>query len=204
MWCDFCRHQGGRVADVDHHAVDPRRRNPALRIALEDLLVLALAAADQRGQDHDPRPLGPRQQRVEHLLGRLLADRRAAAAAMGLAQPRVKQPQVIVDFGDRGHRAPRIVPAGALIDGDRRLQALDEIDVGPLELMEELPGVDRQAFDVLPLPFGIERVEGQGTLARPAGTGDHHQPVAGEVEVDVLQVVHAGAANADALVEPLR
>ena len=159
----------------------------------------SLAAADQRGQHHDPRPLGPRQQGVEDLLGRLLADRRAAAAAMGLAQPRVKQPQVIVDFGDGGHRAARIVAAGALVDGDRRLQALDEIDVGPLELMEELPGVDRQAFDVLPLSFGIERVEGQRTLARAAGTGDHHQPVAGQVDVDVLQVVNAGAANADAL-----
>ena len=65
--------------------------------------------------------------------------------------------------------------------------------------MEELPGVDRQALDVLPLPFGIEGVEGQGTLARAAGAGDHHEAVAGDVEVDVLEVVRAGAANADAL-----
>ena len=161
--------------------------------------MLSLAAADQRGQHHDPRPLGPRHQRLEDLLGRLLADRRTAAGATRLAQPRVQQPQVIVHFGDRRHRAAGIVAAGALVDGDRRLQALDEVNVGPLQLMEKLPGVDRQAFDVLPLPLGIERVEGQRTLARAAGTGNHHEPVAGDVDIDVLQVMHAGAADADAL-----
>ena len=118
---------------------------------------------------------------------------------MGLAQPRVQQPQIIVDLGDGGHRAAGIMAAGALVDGDRRLQAFDQIDVGPLQLMEKLPGVDRQAFDVLPLSLGIERVEGQGAFARAAGAGDHHEAIAGDVEIDVLQVVHAGAANADAL-----
>ena len=90
--------------------------------------------------------------------------------------------------------------AGPLVDRDRRLQALDQIDVGPFELMEELPGVGREAFDVLPLPFGVERVEGQRALARPAGTGDHDEPVAGDVEIEVLQVVHPRPADADALV----
>ena len=124
--------------------------------------------------------------------------RRTVAAR--LAQPGVEQPQVIVDLGDRGHRAPRVVAAGPLVDRDRRLQALDQIDVGPFELMEELPGVDREAFDILPLPFGIEGVEGQRALARAAGAGDDHQPVAGDVEIEVLQVVDPGAADADAVV----
>ena len=75
----------------------------------------------------------------------------------------------------------------------------DQVDVGPFHLMQELPGVDRQAFDVLPLPFGKQRVEGQRAFARPAGPGDDDQPVAGDVEVDVLQVMHPGAANADGL-----
>ena len=48
-------------------------------------------------------------------------------------------------------------------------------------------------------PFGVERVEGQRALARPAGPGDDHEPVAGDVEVDVLQVVHPRPADADAL-----
>ena len=70
-----------------------------------------------------------------------------------------------------------LLAAGPLVDRDRRLQALDQVDVGPLQLVEELPGVDREAFDILPLPLGIERVEGQRALARAAGAGD--RPPAG-------------------------
>ena len=94
------------------------------------------------------------QQIGDDLLGRLLPDRRAALVAMGLAQPGHQQPQVVVDLGDRGHRAARVLAAGPLVDRDRRLQALDQVDVGPLHLVQELPGVNRQAFDILPLPFG--------------------------------------------------
>ena len=88
----------------------------------------------------------------------------------------------------------------ALIDRNRRLQALDQIDVGPFELMEELAGVDREAFDILPLPFGIEGVEGQRTLAGAAHARKHHEPIARQIEVHVLQVMHPRAANADAVV----
>ena len=59
--------------------------------------------------------------------------------------------------------------------------------------MQELPGVDRETFDVLPLPFGKERVERERALARAARPGDDDQAVAGDVEIDVLQVVDAGA-----------
>ena len=48
--------------------------------------------------------------------------------------------------------------------GEMQKPDVDQIDVGPLHLVEELASVDRKAFDVLPLPFGVDRVEGQGTL----------------------------------------
>ena len=96
-------------------------------------------------------PSGRASRSIEDLLGRLLADRRAALVATRLAQPGIEQPQIVVDLGDRGHGAAGIVAAGPLVDGNRRLQALDQVDVGPFELMEELPGVDREAFDILPL-----------------------------------------------------
>ena len=80
-----------------------------------------------------------------------------------------------------------------------RLQSVDQVDVRPLPLVEELPRVDRQRLDILPLPLGKERVQGQTALARTAGPGDHDQAVAGDVEVDILQVVHARPADADRL-----
>ncbi len=78
------------------------------------------------------------------------------------------------------------------------MQALDQINVRPFELMEELPGVGRKALDILPLSLGVEGVEGQRALARPAGAGDDDQAIAGQGEIEVLQVVRAGSVDADA------
>ena len=139
------------------------------------------------------------QQGVANLLRRLLGNRRTALKATRLAQSREEQPQVVVDFRDRGHGAAGIVAAGPLVDGDRRLETVDEIDVGTFQLMEELPRVDRETLDVLALPFGVEGVEGQRALARSAGAGDDHEAIAGEIEVDILQVVHPRPADADAV-----
>ena len=49
------------------------------------------------------------------------------------------------------------------------------------------------------LTLRVKRVERQRTLARPAHTGEHDEPVAGEFDVDALKVMLAGAANDDAV-----
>ena len=67
-------HELRRLADIRHQAVDPRADEPGLADGLEGLAVLALAAADQRGQDHHPRARRAGQQRLQDLLRRLLAD----------------------------------------------------------------------------------------------------------------------------------
>ena len=38
---------------------------------------------------------------------------------------------------------------------------LDQIDIRPLHLCQELPGVNGQALDILPLSLGIQRIESQ-------------------------------------------
>ena len=81
---------------------------------------------------------------------------------------REEEPQVVVNFGDRGDGAARVRIALSLVDGDRGLEAVDVVDVGPLHLIEELPGVDREALDVLPLPLGEQRVEGERAFAGAA------------------------------------
>ena len=55
-----------------------------------------------------------------------------------------------------------------LRDGDGRRDAVDPVGVGLVELFEELAGVGREGLDVPPLPLGVERVERQRALARPA------------------------------------
>ena len=106
-----------------------------------------------------------------------------------------EQPQVVVDLGDRADRAPRVRRRRLLVDRDRRLQAVDAVDVRPLHLLEELPRVDRQALHILPLPLGQQRIERQRAFPRPADARDHDELVARDIDIDILQVVRPSAAN---------
>src|SRR3546814_4356681 len=47
------------------------------------------------------------------------------------------------------------------------------------------------------LPLGIDCVEGERRLAGSGQPGDHHQLVAGQGDVDILQIVLARAADRD-------
>ena len=111
-----------------------------------------------------------------------------------------QQAQVVVDLGDGADRRARVRAGRLLLDGDRRRQAVDQIDVRLLHLLEELPRVRRQRLDVAALPFGVDRVEGERGLARARQAGDDDQLVAREVDVDVLEVVDAGAADRNPVV----
>ena len=122
----------------------------------------------------------------------------AALGAMSLADAGVEHAQVVVDLGDRADGRARIAAGRLLLDADGRRQAGEVIDVGLVHLAEELPGVARQRLDVAPLPLGVERVEGQRALAGAADAGEDDQPVAGQIEVDVPEVMLAGSADDDA------
>ena len=125
------------------------------------------------------------------------ADRHVAGRAVRLAQPRHENPQVVVDLGDRADGAPRRVARVLLLDGDGRREALDVVHLRLLHLADELPGVGAEALDVAPLALGVDRVHGQRGLARAARAAADGQLVAGDVDVDVLEVVLPGAADLD-------
>ena len=122
-------------------------------------------------------PLGQLHHLVDDLLGRLAGDRPPADVAVGMADPRPQQPQVVVDLGDRADRRARVARGRLLVDRDRRRQPLDRVDVGLVHLAEELAGVRRQRLDVAALALGVDRVERQRRLARPRQPGDDGQRV---------------------------
>jgi hypothetical protein len=78
--------------------------------------------------------------------------------------------------------------------GDR---PVDLVDIRLLHHLQELPRIGRQAFDIAALALGIDRVEGERRLARAGQAGHHDQFAAGNVHVDVLEIMFLGAANAD-------
>ena len=164
------------------------------------LLELALAAADDRRQHVDALVVRREHHHVDDALERLRRDLAPAEVAVRHADVGEQQPQVVVDLGDRADGRARIRAGGLLLDGDGRRQAVDQIDVRLLHLLEELPGVRRQRLDIAPLAFGVDRVEGERRLARARQAGDDDQLVARDVDVDVLEVVDARAAHRNPVV----
>ena len=138
-----------------------------------------------------------RQHVLQDLLGGLPRDLVAAQRAVRHADRGVQQPQVVVDFGDGADRRARAAAGGLLLDRNGRAQPVDGIHIGPLHLVQELARVGRKRFDVAPLPFRVDRVEGQRGFARSAQPGDHGKAVARNFDVDVLQIVLARAVHRD-------
>ena len=86
---------------------------------------------------------------------------------------------------------------GFLLNGNGRRQAFNQIDIGFVHALQKLPRIGRQTFHIAALTFCVQRVKRQTGLARPRQTRDDHQLVARDVDVNVFQIVGAGATNAD-------
>ena len=174
-------------------AVDHRAGVALLAHLLEHPPVLALAPAHDRRQDHEPGPVVERHHAIGDLLDRLPGDRLAALEAVGLADPRPQQAQVVVDLGHRADRRARVARGRLLVDRDRRRETLDRVDVGLLHLAQELARVGRQRLDVAALALGVDRVEREARLARAREARDDDQRLPRQLEIDALEVVRAGA-----------
>ncbi|MNV51125.1 hypothetical protein D3C71_1431640 [compost metagenome] len=183
--------------DFVQRAVHPHAHEALRAQLVEHLGVLALALADDRGQQHVALLRVQGEHVVDHLADRLRFQRVAVVGAARAAHAGVQQAQVVVDLGDRAHGGARVVRGRLLLDRDGRGQALDVVQVRLLHHAQELPGIGRQRLHVTALAFGVDGVEGQRRLARAGQAGDDNQLVAGQVEIDVLEIVRPRAADAD-------
>ncbi len=84
-----------------------------------------------------------------------------------------------------------------LLQGNGRRQAIDFINLGNRHLMKETPRIRRDGFEIPPLRLRIERSKGQRRFARAGHTGKHHQGIAGNGEIDILQIMLACSTHAD-------
>ena len=150
-----------RIGQLDHRAVDDGAREAFLHHLQHLLAVFAFLAADVRSEDGELRAGLQRHEAIDHLLNGLRPDLLAAARAVRHADGGVEQSQVVVNLGDGADGRARIARRRALLDGNGRREPFDRIDVRLLHLLEELPRVGAERFDVPPLPLGKNRVEGQ-------------------------------------------
>ena len=183
--------------DLVERAVDFDALVALLHELGELLAVLAFAAAHDGRQQIKPRALRQRQDAVDHLRHGLALDRQTRRRRVGHADARPQQPHVVVDLGDGAHRRARIARGGFLLDGNGRRQAVDLVDVRLLHHFQKLPGVGGQALDIAALAFRIDGVEGERGFAGAGQPGEHHQAVARNIEIDILEIVLARAADGD-------
>jgi hypothetical protein len=176
-------------------AVDLHARESLVPQLLEDVLVLAFPVADDRRVDRELRSAGKLQDLVDDRLLALAGDRLPADRAVWAPDARVQQAQVVVDLRHRADRRPGVPGGGLLVDRDRRAEAVDRVDVRLLHHLEELARVGGQALDVAALALRVDRVERQGGLPRAGQPRDADQPVPGQPEGDVLEVVLSGTVN---------
>ena len=150
---------------------------------------------DHRQPEPDQQARAGRQrgQLARGQLGAVTQHLVAATPADGAARARIQQAQVVVDLGLRADRRARIAQAVLLADGNGGTDAVNLVDIRLLHPVQELPRVGRQRFNVPPLPFRVDRVEGERRLPRTAHPGHDDQLPLGQRQVDVLEVVRPRA-----------
>ena len=189
--------QRGRVRQVAHLTVDAGTDVTLGRQVFQQLGVLPLAIAHHRGQQHQLAPLRLGQHLIHHLADSLGGEWNGVGRAARLTDPGKQQTQVVVDFGDGADGRARVVGGGLLLDGDGGRKPLDMVDVRLLHQGEELAGIGGKRLHVAALPLGIEGIERQRGFARTGEAGNHDQLVAGQGQIDVLEVVGASTPDHD-------
>ena len=126
----------------------------------------------------------------------MVRNRLSGIGAMGLTHVSKKQSQVVIDFGGRSDGRARVSSTRALFNGNGRRKALDVVHVGLLHLIQKLPRIRRQGFDIFATALRKDRVKCQGGLPRAAQTGKDHQLISRNFEGDILEVVLSRPSNA--------
>ena len=126
----------------------------------------------------------------------MLDDAAAVQAGDGAAAG-VEEAEVVVDFGGGGDGGAGVAGLILLLDGDGGGEAVDVVDVGLFDALEELAGVGGERLDVAALAFGVDGVEGERGFAGAGDAGDDGEGVVRDVDVDALEVVGAGSADGD-------
>ena len=183
----------GRREDPVH----PQEGKTLPRGPLGQVGVVTLSGGDERCEEGDlPAPILAQDLRQDSLPALLLDGKAAVGAVLG-AELYVEQAQEMVDLGHRGHGALASPPAGALLDGHRRRNAENGVDLRARRGLDELSGVGVEGLQVAALAFGEEDVEGDRALPAAADAGDDGEAIAGDVNIHPFEVVLAGVVDAD-------
>ena len=158
--------EGDVLGDIVQVTVDPDADIAGAAGAVDDLLVAALTAADDRGQDLDAGALRQSHHLVHHLVHRLFRDLPAAVGTMGDTDPGIEQTEIVVDLGHGAHGRPGVAVGRLLVDGDGGGESLDVLHIRLFHLAKELARVRGQRLHIAPLSFCVDRIKSKGGFTR--------------------------------------
>src|SRR5690606_27538749 len=75
--------------------------------------------------------------------------------------------------------------------------ALDAVHLRLVHAVEKLPGIRRESLHIAALAFCVQGVKGQRTFSRARHTGEHGEGAGVERDIEILEIVLAGAKDAD-------
>ncbi len=183
---------GPFVEGVDD-AVNAGASKAAAHVFAGDVHKLAFFGRDDWGEENHLGAGWEFHDFVDDVFGAAPGDFFMANWAMRHTDAGEKQAQVVVDsalaFGVDGVESE----AGFAGAGE----AGYGVDVGFVHNAEELAGVGAEGFDVAALAFGVDGVESEAGFAGAGEAGDDNKFVAGDVNVDVFEVMGAGATDFD-------
>ena len=185
------------LVEIAHLAVDADAHEALTTGLVEHPDVLALLRAGEGSEEEEAGAGRVGEGCINDLLDGLALDGTAAGGAVRSPDACPEKAHVVVDLGDGAHRRAGVVGSGFLIDRDGGGEAVDVVDVGLLHEAKELASVGGEGLDVAALTLGVDGVEGEGGLARTGEARNHDELVARDLDIDVLEVVLAGAAHGD-------
>ena len=183
--------------EIFNFAVEPDALKPPLAQPRQFLAQHAGLRTQKRGEQHDAFTGALREDALDIVVERALHDAPIVPRAALFAHERPQQTRVVGHFRGGGDRAPRPADTGALLDREDRREAVNEIDVGPLELVEHLTRLGREALHVFAVALRVNRIEGQRRFPRTARPRDHDEFPARNAQLEILQVVLARAFDVD-------
>ena len=125
---------------------------------------------------------------------------RVGRADVRLPEPAEQDAQHRVGVGGGADRGAGVGAHPLLVDDDRRGQAVQHVDIGPRQVGHEALHEGAVGLVDHPLRLGGDRAEDQRALAGAGDAGEHGQPPLGDLDADVLEVVHPGAVHPDQVV----
>ena len=159
--------------------------------------ILTLAAAHDGTEDHDTATWRHGLDFVHNLLDRLPSDLPAALWTVRMPDAGIQESEVVLHLGYSPNGRSGVMTRTLLVDADRRRQAVDVIDVGLVHLAKKLTRICGERLYIPPLSLGEDRVESKARLSRARNAGEDDQLAARDHQIDILEVVFAGAANMD-------